>query len=57
MGTIATKRANRSDLDSWPGQPEALGELKRMKAEVDADPEMAAITYPCRQPKEPGAAV
>ena len=53
MGTIATKRANRSDLDSWPGQPEALGELKRMKAEVDADPEMAASTYLVGSRKSP----
>ncbi len=36
---------NRSDLDLWLEKAEAMGELKRITAEVDPDLETAAITY------------
>lgn len=38
-------RRNRSDLDLWLEKVEALGELKRITAEVDPDLETATITY------------
>ena len=37
--------ANTSDLDAWLEKVEALGELKRITAEVDPDLEAATITY------------
>ena len=37
--------ANASDLDAWLEKVEALGELKRITAEVDPDLEAATITY------------
>src|SRR6266536_6439615 len=37
--------ANSSDLDAWLEKVEALGELKRISAEVDPDLEAATITY------------
>jgi len=37
--------SNRSDLDLWLEKAEAMGELKRITAEVDPDLDMAAITY------------
>jgi UbiD family decarboxylase len=37
--------ANSSDLDAWLEKVEALGELKRITAEVDCDLEAATITY------------
>ena len=45
--TAATSRhgANASDLDIWLQKAEALGELKRITAEVDPDLEAATITY------------
>src|SRR5437588_11188312 len=42
--TIA-RGANASDLDAWLEEVEALGELKRITAEVDPDLEAATITY------------
>ena len=36
---------NASDLDVWLEKVEALGELKRITAEVDPDLEAATITY------------
>src|SRR6202521_2921187 len=36
---------NSSDLDAWLEKVEALGELKRISAEVDPDLEAATITY------------
>src|SRR5712675_917860 len=36
---------NSSDLDAWLEQVEAMGELKRITAEVDPDLEAATITY------------
>jgi 4-hydroxy-3-polyprenylbenzoate decarboxylase len=41
----ATRGANSSDLDAWLEKAEALGELKRITAEVDPDLEAATITY------------
>ncbi len=37
--------ANASDLDLWLEKIEAMGELKRITAEVDPDLEAATITY------------
>ena len=37
--------ANSSDLDAWLEKVEALGELKRITAQVDPDLEAATITY------------
>jgi UbiD family decarboxylase len=45
MDTRAPPRANRSDLDAWLEKVEALGELKRITAEVDPDLETSTITY------------
>src|SRR5205085_3022113 len=42
--TVA-RGANASDLDAWLEKAEALGELKRITAEVDSDLEAATITY------------
>src|SRR5262249_9435761 len=42
--TIA-RGANASALDAWLEKVEALGELKRITAEVDPDLEAATITY------------
>src|SRR5205085_4953372 len=42
--TVA-RGANSSDLDAWLEKVEALGELKRITAEVDPDLEAATITY------------
>src|SRR3978361_1907426 len=39
------RRSNASDLDLWLEQAEAMGELKRIPAEVNCDLEAAHITY------------
>src|SRR5436190_6266456 len=39
------RAANASDLDLWLEKVEAMGELKRITAEVDPDLEAATITY------------
>src|SRR5260370_1304404 len=39
------RSANSSDLDAWLEKVEALGELKRISAQVDPDLEAATITY------------
>ena len=39
------RAANASDLDAWLEKVDALGELKRITAEVDPDLEAATITY------------
>src|SRR5436853_1732341 len=44
---------NASDLDAWLEKVEALGELKRITAEVDPDLEAATITYLVGQEKSP----
>ncbi len=48
---------NASDLDVWLEKADALGELKRITAEVDPDLETATITYLVGSRKKPGAAV
>ena len=48
---------NSSDLDVWLEKVEALGELKRITAEVDPDLETATHHLSGRQREEPGAAV
>ena len=37
-GRKVSRGANSSDLDAWLEKVEALGELKRITAEVDPDP-------------------
>src|SRR5260221_10448773 len=44
-GQKVPRGANSSDLDLWLEKVEALGELKRITAEVDPDLEAATITY------------
>src|ERR687895_1130836 len=41
----AARAPNSSDLDAWLEKVEAMGELKRITAEVDPDLEAATITY------------
>ena len=38
-------RSNASELDAWLEKAEAMGELKRITAEVSPDLEAAHITY------------
>src|SRR6266496_4212100 len=45
--------ANASDLDAWLEKVEALGELKRITAEVDPNLEAATITYLVGNEKSP----
>src|SRR4051795_8609613 len=45
--------ANASDLDAWLGKVEALGELKRITAEVDPDLEASTINYLVGSQKSP----
>ena len=45
--------ANASDLDAWLEKVEALGELKRISAQVDPDLEAATITYLVGSEKSP----
>src|ERR1700744_6562209 len=44
---------NASDLDEWLARVEAMGELKRITAEVDPDLEAATITYLVGSEKSP----
>src|SRR5271168_5515448 len=44
---------NSSDLDEWLAKVEAIGELKRVTAEVDPDLEAATITYLVGSEKSP----
>ncbi len=48
-----TRGANSSDLDAWLEKVEALGELKRITAEVDPNLEAATITYLVGNEKSP----
>ena len=48
-----TRGANASDLDLWLEKVEAMGELKRITAEVDPDLEAATITYLVGSEKSP----
>src|SRR5205807_7576454 len=50
---IPARGANSSDLDAWLEKVEALGELKRISAEVDPDLEAATITYLVGSNKSP----
>src|SRR5262244_125681 len=56
-GPTETKKVSRpsnsSDLDVWLQKVEAMGELKRITAEVDPDLEAATITYLVGQTKSP----
>ena len=45
MDTEVRATANLSDLDAWLEKVEALGELKRITAEVDPDLETSTLTY------------
>src|SRR5205085_4679469 len=47
------RAANASDLDAWLEKVEAMGELKRITAEVDPDLEAATITYLVGSQKSP----
>src|SRR5512133_2236233 len=47
------RNPNSSDLDLWLDKVEALGELKRISAEVDPDLEAATITYLVGSEKSP----
>src|SRR3954452_8322968 len=49
----SSDRRNSSDLDLWLEKAEALGELKRITAEVDPDLEQATITYLVALEKSP----
>src|SRR5438552_16793475 len=40
-----SRGSNSSDLDAWLEEVEALGELKRISAEIDPDLEAATLTY------------
>ena len=53
----AGTRPNSSGLDEWLAKIEAMGELKRITAEVDPDLEAATITYLVGQREEPGVVV
>ena len=45
--------SNSSDLDAWLEKVEALGELKRISAEIDPDLEAATLTYLVGNEKSP----
>src|SRR3977135_1928704 len=45
--------ANSSDLDVWLEKVEALGELKRITAEIDPDLEASTLTYLVALEKSP----
>src|SRR3954467_2995828 len=48
-----SRGANSSDLDIWLEKVEALGELKRITAEVDPDLETSTLTYLVALEKSP----
>src|SRR3954469_9075254 len=50
---VRERSPNSSDLDAWLEKVEALGELKRITAEVDPDLEAATLTYLGGQEKSP----
>ena len=45
MDQPTTARANHSDLDAWIEKVEAMGQLKRITAEVDQNLEAATLSY------------
>jgi hypothetical protein len=47
------RSSNSSDLDAWLEKVEALGELKRISAEIDPDLEAATLTYLVGNEKSP----
>src|SRR6516164_180580 len=49
----AIRSPNASDLDEWLAKVEAMGELRRITAEVDPDLEAATITYLVGSEKSP----
>src|SRR3954453_16329222 len=49
----SSRGAKRSDLDVWLEKVEALGELKRITAEVDPDLETSTLTYLVALEKSP----
>ena len=51
--SAAPRSPNSSDLDEWMAKVEAMGELKRITAEVDPDLEAATITYLVGSEKSP----
>src|SRR5438552_480364 len=48
-----SRGSNSSDLDAWLEKVEALGELKRISAEIDPDLEAATLTYLVGSKKSP----
>ncbi len=52
-GKASQTRPNSSDLDEWLAKVDAMGELKRITAEVDPDLEAATITYLAAHEKGP----
>jgi len=50
---VPARSRNASDLDAWLAKVEAMGELKRISAEVDPDLEAATITYLAGSEKSP----
>jgi UbiD family decarboxylase len=50
---VPARSRNASDLDEWLAKVEAMGELKRISAEVDPDLEAATITYLAGSEKSP----
>src|SRR5262245_8513074 len=51
--TARAAQPNASDLEIWLQKVEAMGELKRITAEVDSNLEAATITYLVGQEKSP----
>ena len=45
MADVPSPLSNHSDLDAWLERVEALGQLKRITAEVDPDLETSTLTY------------
>src|SRR5436190_1257485 len=50
---VKQQQQRKSGLDSWLEKVEALGELKRIHAEVDPDLEAATLTYLVGSQKSP----
>src|SRR5262245_30937605 len=54
MTSTAPRIANRSGLDAWLEKAEAIGEIKRITAEVDPHLELATISYLSGLRRSPG---
>ena len=50
---VKQEQRRKSGLDLWLDKVEALGELKRISAEVDPDLEAATLTYLVGSEKSP----